>query len=81
MINYTIDNLTVLLLTVLAALAIYHRFFSTPIPLVHPLLLGKQSDVSSVRKEGESGIYRNWATGQGSPVRHCFIHLVVESIR
>ncbi|WVR03122.1 hypothetical protein IAU60_000112 [Kwoniella sp. DSM 27419] len=66
--DYEIDNLTVLLLTTLAILAIYHRFFSTPQPLVHPLLLGKQSEVSAVRKRGETGIYRSWATGQGAPL-------------
>jgi long-chain acyl-CoA synthetase len=37
--------------------------------LVHPLLLQKQSDVSQTRKEGESAVYRNWATGHGTPVR------------
>ena len=68
MINYTIDNLTIVLLTVIAGLALYHRFFTTPTPLVHPLLLGQQSAVSAIRKDGESGVYRNWATGQGAPV-------------
>ncbi|OCF34867.1 hypothetical protein I316_03413 [Kwoniella heveanensis BCC8398] len=63
-----IDNLTVLLLTLLAGLLIYHRFFSTPQPLVHPLLLGKQSEVSTVRKKNETGIYRSWATGQNAPL-------------
>ncbi|ORX35025.1 hypothetical protein BD324DRAFT_609750 [Kockovaella imperatae] len=67
MIDYTVDNLTVALLAIITALAIYHRFFTTALPTVHPLLLGKQSDVSAVRKDGESGIYRNWATGQGTP--------------
>ncbi|WVQ64344.1 uncharacterized protein L199_002506 [Kwoniella botswanensis] len=66
--DFEIDNLTVILLFLLATLAIYHRFFSTPQPLVHPLLLGKQSEVSSVRKSGETGIYRSWATGQGAPL-------------
>ena len=66
--NIHVDNLTVLLLFFLAALMIYVRFYSTPTPLVHPLLLGKQSDVSSVRKPGETGVYRSFATGQGSPV-------------
>ena len=68
----SIDNLTLILLFLLASLLIYHRFFSIPSPIVHPLLLGKQSDVSSVRKKGESGVYRNWATGQGSPVSTAF---------
>ncbi|WWC90156.1 uncharacterized protein L201_005089 [Kwoniella dendrophila CBS 6074] len=63
-----IDNLTVFLLFTLATLAIYHRFFSTPQPLVHPLLLGKQSDISSIRQNNETGVYRSWATGQGAPL-------------
>ncbi|WVQ72284.1 hypothetical protein IAR50_001834 [Cryptococcus sp. DSM 104548] len=66
--DFEIDNLTVLLLALLAGLAIYHRFLSSPSPLVHPLLLGKQSEVSSIRKRGETGVYRAWATGQGTPL-------------
>ncbi|KAK4686758.1 hypothetical protein P7C73_g3360, partial [Tremellales sp. Uapishka_1] len=66
---FEIDNLTIVLLTVLTSLLVYIRFFARPSPLVHPLLLGKQSDVSSVRKQGESGVYRSWATGQGSPLQ------------
>jgi long-chain acyl-CoA synthetase len=63
-----IDNTTIVLLSALVVLLIYLRFFSRPEPLVHPLLLGKQSEVSNVRNEGETGIYRSWATGQGTPV-------------
>jgi long-chain acyl-CoA synthetase len=63
-----IDNTTVVLLSSLVVLLVYLRFFSRPEPLVHPLLLGKQSEVSNVRNEGETGIYRSWATGQGTPV-------------
>ena len=66
--DYEIDNLTIILLITFASLLIYLRFFSLSSPLVHPLLLGKQSEVSSVRRNGESGIYRSFATGQGSPV-------------
>ncbi|WVQ82846.1 hypothetical protein IAT38_004981 [Cryptococcus sp. DSM 104549] len=65
--SFEIDNLTIGLLTVLAVLAIYHRFFSVPEPLVHPLLLGKQAEVTGVRNSGETGVYRSWATGQGTP--------------
>ncbi len=63
-----VTNVTLILLGVFTSLLIYHRFFATPNPLVHPLLLGKQSDVGNVRKPGETGVYRSWATGQGSPV-------------
>ncbi|KIJ44134.1 hypothetical protein M422DRAFT_67748 [Sphaerobolus stellatus SS14] len=34
-----------------------------PQSLVHPLLLGRQADVSRVRMPGESAVYRNYATG------------------
>jgi len=66
--DFQIDNLTVILLLVLVVLAIYYRFFSEASPLVHPLLLGKQSEVSAVRKPGETGVSRSFATGQGTPV-------------
>ncbi len=67
--SFEIDNTTVALLVILASLLLYSRFFSSVSPLVHPLLLGKQSEVSAVRRKGETGIYRSFATGQGSPVR------------
>lgn len=79
--DFNIDNLTVILLALLAALAIYHRFFSVPSPLVHPLLLSKQSEVSAVRKSGETGIYRSWATGQGTPVSQIILRLCDEANR
>ncbi|TDL27569.1 acetyl-CoA synthetase-like protein [Rickenella mellea] len=37
--------------------------FLKPDSLVHPILLGRQSDVDKVRKKGESAIYRNYGTG------------------
>ncbi|KZT44133.1 hypothetical protein SISSUDRAFT_977041 [Sistotremastrum suecicum HHB10207 ss-3] len=42
-----------------------------PSSLVHPILLGRQSDVGRVRKQGESAIYRNYGVGHGGrlPVR------------
>ena len=47
-----------------AALAAYFlKSFLTPTPLVHPILLGRQSDVDRVRKPGESAVYRNYGTG------------------
>lgn len=62
-----IDNITLILLLAVAGLLLYDRV-SRPAPLVHPLLLGKQSEVSPVRKENESGVYRSFATGHGTPV-------------
>lgn len=67
-----IDNLTLVLLVAIAGLLLYDRV-ARPSPLVHPLLLGKQSEVSPVRKEGESAVYRSFATGHGTPVsRFCW---------
>jgi hypothetical protein len=66
--NLGIDNLTLFLLATILALLAYQRFFSLPNPLVHPLLLGKQAEVSGVRKKGETGVYRSFATGHGTPV-------------
>ncbi|KAL7409957.1 hypothetical protein BDY24DRAFT_418471 [Mrakia frigida] len=63
-----LTDLSLGLLLVTIVLGVYLKYFSRPLPLVHPLLLGKQSDVSQTRNHGESGIYRSWATGHGSPL-------------
>lgn len=63
-----ITDLSLGLLVGTIVLGVYLKYFSRPLPLVHPLLLGKQSDVSQTRNHGESGVYRSWATGHGSPV-------------
>jgi long-chain acyl-CoA synthetase len=67
MFEYEIDNLTLTLLLAIVAVLFYERV-SKPSPLVHPLLLGRQAEVSPVRQEGESGVYRSFATGHGTPV-------------
>lgn len=63
-----VDNLTLLLLALLAALLLYQRF-AAPSPLVHSLQLGGQAAPAAVRQPGESPIYRAWATGQGTPLQ------------
>lgn len=63
-----VDNLTLLLLAILAGLLIYQRF-GKPSSLVHSLQLGGQAAPAQVRQPGESPTYRSWATGQGTPVR------------
>lgn len=40
-----------------------------PFPLVHPISLGRQSDVEKVRKPGESAVYRNFGTQMTGRVR------------
>jgi long-chain acyl-CoA synthetase len=56
------DDLTVLLGLVAATVFLLRNLYK-PQPLVHPILLGRQSDVSRVRHPGESAIYRNYGTG------------------
>lgn len=55
-------------LAVAVVLGVYIRLFAGSTSLVHPLLLGKQSELSPTREKGQTGVFRNWATGHGSPV-------------
>ncbi|KAL1408830.1 hypothetical protein Q8F55_005644 [Vanrija albida] len=66
---WELDNLSLALLGLLAVLALYHRFFAKPAPLVHTLLLGRQAEPSKVRQPGQSAVYRSWATGQDTPLQ------------
>ena len=56
------DDLTVLLGLIAATVFLLNNLYK-PQPLVHPILLGRQSDVSRVRYPGESAVYRNYGTG------------------
>ncbi|EEB97093.1 hypothetical protein MPER_03653, partial [Moniliophthora perniciosa FA553] len=56
------DDLTILLGLISATVFLLHTFYR-PQPLVHPILLGRQSDVARVRNPGESAVYRNYGTG------------------
>ncbi|KAI0693739.1 acetyl-CoA synthetase-like protein [Cytidiella melzeri] len=56
------DDLTVILGLAAAGLFLLHNLYK-PQSLVHPILLGRQSDVARVRNPGESAIYRNYSTG------------------
>ena len=56
------DNGTIALGVGLVAVLFLGNYFF-PQSLVHPLLLGRQSDVERVRNKGESAIYRNYGTG------------------
>ena len=55
------DDLTVSLGLSAAALFLLHNLYK-PQPLVHPILLGRQSDVAPVRNPSESAVYRNYGT-------------------
>ncbi|TCD65411.1 hypothetical protein EIP91_002710 [Steccherinum ochraceum] len=56
------DDLTIILGLVSAGLFLLHNLYK-PQSLVHPILLGRQSDVARVRNAGESALYRNYGTG------------------
>ncbi|KAI0035954.1 acetyl-CoA synthetase-like protein [Vararia minispora EC-137] len=56
------DDLTILLGLVTASIFLLSNLYK-PQPLVHPILLGRQSDVSRVRNPGESAVYRYYGTG------------------
>jgi long-chain acyl-CoA synthetase len=56
------DDLTILLGLIAITLFLLRSIYK-PQPLVHPILLGRQSDVARVRLPGESAVYRNYGTG------------------
>ena len=64
------DDLTLLLGTSFALVIAFAKWVA-PTSLVHPLLLGRQSEIQRVRKSGESVIYRNYGTGSLGTVSSC----------
>ena len=62
------DDLTILLSLIAATVFLLNSIYK-PQPLVHPILLGRQSDVGRARNPGESAIYRNYGTGLMGRVR------------
>lgn len=62
------DDLTILLGLIAATVFLVNNLYK-PQPLVHPILLGRQSDVSRARNPGESAVYRNYSTGLMGRVR------------
>ncbi|KAJ6623441.1 hypothetical protein B0H10DRAFT_2009737 [Mycena sp. CBHHK59/15] len=56
------DDTTILLGLIAATVFLLNNLYR-PQPLVHPILLGRQSDVARVRNSGESAVYRNYGTG------------------
>ncbi|KAI6039022.1 hypothetical protein EDC04DRAFT_2688628 [Pisolithus marmoratus] len=56
------DDLTIVLGVIGISVYLLQNFYK-PQPLVHPILLGRQSDVGRVRHPGESPVYRNYGTG------------------
>lgn len=56
------DDLTVLLGFIGVSVFLLQNLYK-PQPLVHPILLGRQSDAGRVRHPGESAVYRNYGTG------------------
>ncbi|KAJ7738483.1 acetyl-CoA synthetase [Mycena maculata] len=56
------DDTTILLGLIAATVFLLNNLYKAQ-PLVHPILLGRQSDVARVRNPGESAVYRNYSTG------------------
>ena len=65
------DDLTVLLGFIGVSVFLLQNLYK-PQPLVHPILLGRQSDVGRVRHPAESAVYRNYGTGLMGRVRLLF---------
>ncbi|KAG6821173.1 hypothetical protein H0H93_005393 [Arthromyces matolae] len=77
------DDLTILLGLIAATTFLLNNLYR-PQPLVHPILLGRQSDVGRVRHPTESAVYRNYGTGLMGrfPVRpHKDVHLLNDMVR
>jgi len=68
------DDLTILLALIAATTFLLNNLYR-PQPLVHPILLGRQSDVGRARNPGESALYRNYGTGLMGRVRLCPIYV------
>lgn len=68
------DDLTILLGLIAATVFLLNNLYK-PQPLVHPILLGRQSDVGRVRNAGESAVYRNYGTGLMGRVRYTIFAL------
>ena len=77
MATFALDDTTIVLLLALLAVLLYLRVFNSVTPLVHPLLLGKQSEVAQTRDRGQSAVYRSWATGLGTPVSFLLRYRVI----
>lgn len=58
--SFVLLALTILLFTL--------RSYLQPIPLAHPILLGRQADISKVRQPKQTASYRNYGVGHGAPV-------------
>jgi len=69
------DDLTILLALIAATTFLLNNLYR-PQPLVHPILLGRQSDVGRARNPGESALYRNYGTGLMGRVGIHFIHVL-----
>lgn len=64
--SVVVDDTSLLLLLAIVGLLATSIYVSRAYqPLVHPLLLSRQADVSPVRREGQSAVYRNASTPAG----------------
>ncbi|TFK26386.1 acetyl-CoA synthetase [Coprinopsis marcescibilis] len=77
------DDLTILLGLIAATVFLVNNLYK-PQPLVHPILLGRQSDVGRARNPGESAVYRNYSTGLMGrfPIRPAKdVHIILDFLR
>ncbi|KIM48939.1 hypothetical protein M413DRAFT_438115 [Hebeloma cylindrosporum] len=77
------DDLTILLGLISATVFLLNNLYK-PQPLVHPILLGRQSDVGRARNPSESAVYRNYGTGLMGrfPLRPAKeVHILADFIR
>lgn len=71
------DEYTVALGVTAIATFLVSRFLIPP-SLVHPLLLGRQSHIAQVRKEGESAVYTNYGVGSSPVSNKSWLYLKFE---
>lgn len=64
---WSYDSTTFLLISTLILLYTL-RSYIQPIPLAHPILLGRQADIGKTRQPLETATYRNYGVGHGAPV-------------
>lgn len=66
-----LDNLSLTLLALIVLATLLHLFLlRKPEPAIHPLLLGRQSDLARVRKPNESPAFVSGSAGLGGLARH-----------
>lgn len=71
---------TTFLLSSMIVLLYALRSYIQPIPLAHPILLGRQADIGKVRFPRETATYRNYGVGHGAPVSKIWSHSALHPV-